>query len=662
VAGHAVTVATLAADPRISLVFMRLPDGGVNGAGFERYGFQSMMQLWFGTHPSPGRPSITSMTTVDGSATYDFPGLVTTLNALIGEFGPSQIATQNLAGGFFQGDHQDHIATAYFVREAASTYAPSHRLRGFQGYPVSYEPENVSGPLLGAKSFAFYVYGAFDSDACDAEDHCSGTPYAEWLPRQYVTGEETRGVVADAGYAQNFEPAATVRLDGSGSSSEGGGPLEFHWTQVHGPIVALDSPDSAEPTFTAPSHPAVLRFSLTVTEGAVTSAPDKVTIRLPAVDPTPQAVVGPDQIVDSHATVHLDGGESWDPRSLPLEYAWLQTGGPPVELHGSDTATPHFNTPIGPALLTFELVVSNGEDASAPATVSVTVNGVEPRFRSADNAAFTAGTHASFDVVADGSPGPAITIVAGELPPGLTLHAHPGGATRISGVPRPTAPVGESSASTVQLRALNAFGDATQTLTLTVRTPFPPPPPALPISESRPPTLEIPATAYALTDRHFRVPLAVSGSPTPGIGLEGTVPSDVSVVGSGTGSPAIVGRRSTPGSWWISARATNEAGTTVRPLRLVVKKSFRLSRAVLRVPAGRRASRSVKVLDGFPPTVGCTSHEAPGVSCGAVGRRVVVDVAANAPPRRTTRLDVIVKSPVGTVTRSLKVRTQVARR
>jgi hypothetical protein len=212
-------------------------------------------------------------------------------------------------------------------------------------------------------------------------------------------------VVADAGDTQTFEPGAMVELDGSESSGESG-RLGYQWTKVGGRAVSLQSPQSAHPAFTAPVHPAVLRFSLTVSEGSTTSAPDTVTIRLPAVDPTPHAVVGPEQTVDSHTAVTLDGAESWDPLSQPLEYAWLQTGGPRVDLRGSDTATPSFDAPRGPARPTFDLTVFNGTDASPPATVAVNVNGIAPGFRSADAIAFIAGEHASFDVRTEGSPAP----------------------------------------------------------------------------------------------------------------------------------------------------------------------------------------------------------------------------------------------------------------
>jgi LmbE family N-acetylglucosaminyl deacetylase len=101
VEGHSLHLETLEGDPRVSLVFMRLPDGGYPaGEGTPAYGNQSLMKLWNGAHSS--LPEENSITAVDGSATYNFEEMVDTLAGLMKSFEPWWIATQNYDGTFTQ--------------------------------------------------------------------------------------------------------------------------------------------------------------------------------------------------------------------------------------------------------------------------------------------------------------------------------------------------------------------------------------------------------------------------------------------------------------------------------------------------------------------------------------------------------------------------------
>ncbi|MCJ7548861.1 MAG: PKD domain-containing protein, partial [Anaerolineae bacterium] len=86
--------------------------------------------------------------------------------------------------------------------------------------------------------------------------------------------------VADAGLDQSVNTLVPVTLDGSASSDPDGDlPLTYGWTQTGGLAVTLSDPTSISPTFTAPGDPAVLTFTLTVTDS------------LGLADPTPDAVV-----------------------------------------------------------------------------------------------------------------------------------------------------------------------------------------------------------------------------------------------------------------------------------------------------------------------------------------------------------------------------------
>ena len=103
-----------------------------------------------------------------------------------------------------------------------------------------------------------------------------------------VTIRVTRPPVADAGTAQTVATGATVTLDGSGSSDpDTGDTLTYLWEQapgVGGGGVTLSDPTAVSPTFTAPSGPAALTFTLTVwdSQGALDTDTVTITVQAPS--------------------------------------------------------------------------------------------------------------------------------------------------------------------------------------------------------------------------------------------------------------------------------------------------------------------------------------------------------------------------------------------
>ena len=85
--------------------------------------------------------------------------------------------------------------------------------------------------------------------------------------------------IANAGPNQVVSQGSLVTLVGTGSSSNGGTIVSYLWVQTSGTPVSLNGANTATPTFTAPTAPTSLIFSLTVTDstGAV-SSPATVTI------------------------------------------------------------------------------------------------------------------------------------------------------------------------------------------------------------------------------------------------------------------------------------------------------------------------------------------------------------------------------------------------
>lgn len=179
-AGRSAEVFTLSALPSISLVFLRLPDGALDGSGNIAYHYQSLQKLYTG--------SIPEISAVDGSATYTRSSLISSLAAHMASYRPTAIHTQDYVGHFGDGDHSDHHATAYFAQLANQQYLAPHRFVGFEDYGTAQRPANVAAADRSAKIRAFEAYANYDNHVCRPWSACAGTTFSPWVARQYVVG------------------------------------------------------------------------------------------------------------------------------------------------------------------------------------------------------------------------------------------------------------------------------------------------------------------------------------------------------------------------------------------------------------------------------------------------------------------------------------------
>lgn len=183
--------------------------------------------------------------------------------------------------------------------------------------------------------------------------------------------------ISDAGPDQSVNTSDSVTLDGSLSvDPDRDLPLIYSWVQTSGTIVTLSDPTIVNPTFTAPSNPTLLKFSLIVWDslGLIDSTPDEVNVTVNNQEPISNA--GPDQSHNTLTLVTLDASESYDPDDdEPLSFLWTQVTGFPVELSSYTAEKPTFIAPSDPGIVTFSLVVTDslGLSDATPDTVEISI-------------------------------------------------------------------------------------------------------------------------------------------------------------------------------------------------------------------------------------------------------------------------------------------------
>ena len=246
-----------------------------------------------------------------------------------------------------------------------------------------------------------------------------GTPQATDTVTITVKAPAFPALVAEAGPAQPAVPSGmqNVQLDSTGSTmigTSGGRTVTYAWTRDDGSAggtgspVNLSDPAIARPTFNAPTltvgaTAVTYIFTLTVTDNRNSiAATDKVTITVLAPVTGQVADAGGDQMVDSGATVTLDGRRSRVGKGPISEYNWTRESGTSTRttvfsVEGGGVAAQRATTestttfvadsvPVDGSAVThvFALRVSDADGTRSPKdTVMITVN---PNLRPTANA------------------------------------------------------------------------------------------------------------------------------------------------------------------------------------------------------------------------------------------------------------------------------------
>ncbi|MEE1673905.1 DUF1566 domain-containing protein [Agarivorans aestuarii] len=243
-----------------------------------------------------------------------------------------------------------------------------------QGAAVSFETSQnneltfIAPKLLQEEQLSFAV---------QVKDDAGLTASANLSLTVLATNIETPNIppTVSAGSNQTVDEQTPVTLTASASDTDGS-IASYQWTQTAGTTVTLSVATTASASFTSPTliSAETLTFEVTVTDNENDSASAQVSVLVEPVNALPTASAGSNQTVDEQTPVTLTASASDTDGSI-ASYQWTQTAGTTVTLSGATTTSASFTSPtlISAETLTFEVTVTDNENDSASAQVSVLV-------------------------------------------------------------------------------------------------------------------------------------------------------------------------------------------------------------------------------------------------------------------------------------------------
>jgi len=188
----------------------------------------------------------------------------------------------------------------------------------------------------------------------------------------YVDGTQlfNHRPVAIAGTDQFVNPGSLAVLNASETHDPDGQIVSYLWTQISGPTINIENPDSVFAQFIAPEEGTV-DVQLEVVDNEGKSGKDSIRF---VVNQPPISEAGADQGVGYSEVVLLDGSESTDENGEISSFLWEQIGGETVSVFSADQEVATFYSPANSASLSFVLTVFDGLGLSNKDTTNVFVS------------------------------------------------------------------------------------------------------------------------------------------------------------------------------------------------------------------------------------------------------------------------------------------------
>ncbi|MGS2720378.1 PKD domain-containing protein [Paraglaciecola aestuariivivens] len=183
------------------------------------------------------------------------------------------------------------------------------------------------------------------------------------------------GPSVNAGTDQSVDEEASFSLLASASDPDGS-IVSYAWSQTSGSLVDLGSADSANLELVAPSvtEDETLSFEVTVTDNHGETASDSVLVQVNNVNKFPTVELGDNLTINEGAEFTLVANATDSDGSI-VSYQWTQTSGIEFETAATNQASlevvaPYVSEPI---VVTFEVIVTDNQGATAVDNISVTV-------------------------------------------------------------------------------------------------------------------------------------------------------------------------------------------------------------------------------------------------------------------------------------------------
>jgi hypothetical protein len=182
--------------------------------------------------------------------------------------------------------------------------------------------------------------------------------------------------VANAGVNQAVEVSSQVQLDGSGSTDVDGDALSYQWSLISMPAgsqAALNNATAVRPSFSADVLGTYVA-QLIVRDAKSASAAATVRISTSGKQ-APVANAGPNQ-AGRQGTLAMLNGTGTDAQGMPVTYQWSlisRPDGSQAALSSATIANPSFLIDVDGTYVA-QLIVNNGQQSSAPSTVTVSTN------------------------------------------------------------------------------------------------------------------------------------------------------------------------------------------------------------------------------------------------------------------------------------------------
>jgi LmbE family N-acetylglucosaminyl deacetylase len=184
--GVSMTLTRPDGDDRVSLSFLRLPDGGLRGNGYASTGWQSLAKLVAGDLPS--------LRTLDTGQTITVELLRSTVAEVVAAYDATTVITHDPGFADLPGDdHPDHQSVGRVVASVVDAgVIDGGVMRYAVGYPAALRPANIPADVLARKLQAFAAYARHDPVVAREEPHeyLNVRGFGAWLQRHYLLSHD----------------------------------------------------------------------------------------------------------------------------------------------------------------------------------------------------------------------------------------------------------------------------------------------------------------------------------------------------------------------------------------------------------------------------------------------------------------------------------------